>query len=309
MVEWKPLMGAIPPLNEAAWHEVFDKYKQFPEYQLLNKGMSLSEFKFIFFWEYAHRLLGRVIGLVFILPFLFFWKAGYLDRILFRKLLLGLCLGALQGLMGWYMVKSGLVDLPRVSHFRLAAHLGLAFLIEAYLIWLILELNSFNFETHRIHRCNRAYLGSILLLALVSLQIMYGAFVAGMKAGFGYNTYPLMNGEWIPAIAFSEGSLWKSLLMNNAMLQFVHRWLAIILLIAVLSYSVYFWPKCRQVGFRVSLKALLLALLIQIGLGIATLVYAVPISLATLHQLGAVLVLASLVALIFYSRQMDLQSQ
>ncbi|MCB0347159.1 MAG: COX15/CtaA family protein, partial [Bdellovibrionales bacterium] len=193
MVEWKPLMGILPPFTEAEWQAVFLKYQEFPEYKQLNQDMSLSEFKFIFFWEYSHRLLGRIIGLFFFIPFLFFWAKNYFDSRLFKQLLVGLVLGASQGLMGWYMVKSGLVDVPYVSHYRLAAHLMLAFIIEAFLLWIIFEINPKN-DPEQQSSYGSAFWGSISLAALTGLQIVYGAFVAGKKAGYGFNSFPLMNG-------------------------------------------------------------------------------------------------------------------
>ena len=297
-------MGTLPPITEAQWQEVFLKYQQFPEYKQINQGMSLSEFKFIFFWEFSHRLLGRLIGLVFFIPFLYFWAKNYFNSRLFKQLAVGLALGASQGLMGWYMVKSGLVDVPYVSHYRLAAHLILAFIIEAFLLWIIFEINSED-ESMQKPLHGRAFWGSVLLSALVGLQIIYGAFVAGKKAGYGYNSFPLMNGRWLPDDVFALSPAWTNLLQNSAMLQFIHRWLAFVVLFAVIAYVILFWRHSSNPKFKAALIALPVSLVVQIALGIATLVMVVPISVAVLHQIGALFVVGALVRLVYTSRLVD----
>lgn len=190
MVEWKPLMGAIPPLTEAEWLRVFDLYKQYPEYQKVNSGMELSEFKFIFFWEYFHRLFGRLIGVVFFIPYVYFLFKKKIEKKLNKKLFIAFILGGLQGLMGWYMVKSGLIDRPDVSHFRLAAHFGLALTIIGYIFWII--LGQINFSNQKLIYYPKLFWSLAILLVILSVQIIYGAFVAGLDAGLAYNTFPTM---------------------------------------------------------------------------------------------------------------------
>ena len=284
MVDWRPLMGAIPPLNEQQWLEVFEQYQQYPEYQKVNLGMTLSEFKFIFFWEYFHRLTGRLIGLVFFVPYVYFLIKGKLSRSLKIKLFIALVLGGLQGLMGWYMVKSGLVDRPDVSHYRLAAHLSLAFVIIGYIFWLIFDLVR-PLEKLFYHR--RLHLMLIAFLGLLSLQIVYGAFVAGLDAGIGYNTFPTMNGEWFPRAFFFLSPQWLNFFENNAGVQFIHRtigWL-------ILFFSIYIWFSFRKVELaaiqRKALHMLLGMVSVQFLLGVLTLVFVVPVSLGSLHQAGA----------------------
>ena len=188
IVDWKPIMGAIPPLNQAQWMDVFQRYQLSPQFKLINHSMSLSDFKLIFFWEYIHRLLGRGIGIAFLLPWLFFFKTGKVQGKLAGRLLGGFGLGGLQGALGWFMVKSGLVNLPYVSHYRLAAHLALALLVLSYLFWVLLDLlGTVEGQPKKYSGLSRAFKG---FTALVCLQIVYGAFTAGLKAGFGYNTFP-----------------------------------------------------------------------------------------------------------------------
>jgi cytochrome c oxidase assembly protein subunit 15 len=288
MVDWRPLVGAIPPLNEVEWLKVFNDYKNFPEYQKINSGMTLSEFKFIFFWEYFHRLWGRLIGLVFILPFSYFWIRGKLSPNLKPKLITALILGGSQGLMGWYMVKSGLVDRPDVSHFRLAAHLGLAFLIISYISWIIFgltEKKEMNLIFHkRVHKL------LVIFLCLVSFQVVYGAFVAGLDAGVGYNTFPKMGRNWIPDAIFSYPTLISDFLENRVMIQFVHRaggWI-----IFLFSFVLIFHKKKIINPFQnKSLKLIIAMIHIQFILGVLTIVYSVPLSAALLHQLGACVLL------------------
>ena len=279
MVEWKPLLGAIPPLSEADWQNVYAKYQQFPEYKIINNQMSLSEFKFIFYWEYFHRLTGRLLGLVFLLPFVFFLIRRAFDKQLGFKIFVGFILGGLQGLMGWYMVKSGLVDRPDVSHYRLAAHLTLAFVIFAYLYWLYLDIkNDFKSQKHPLFKLGWVWTG------LVLLQIVYGAFVAGKNAGIGYNTFPKMGQEWLPAQAFMMSPTWINFFENNIGLQFTHRWLAALLVLGFVLLSIIIKSKGRIHKAKLFLGG---ALSLQFLLGVATLLAMVPLHLAALHQAGA----------------------
>ncbi|MFD2247720.1 COX15/CtaA family protein [Pontibacter ruber] len=286
IVEWNVISGTLPPLTDAAWAAAFEKYKQFPEYQKLNTGMSLHGFKQIFWWEYLHRLLGRVIGLVFILPFLYFLVKKQLSAWLFGRLLLILLLGAAQGVMGWLMVKSGLVDNPHVSHFRLAVHLTLAIILIGVILWTVADLVSARKIQKPVTPASGRLAWTVLILVL--LQIELGAFVAGLKAGFSYNTYPLMEGEFFPSHLAGYLS-WSTIWENGAAVQFMHRWVAVL----VLGMLFYFWQQSRRITMPAATRNLaglmLLTGLLQTVLGITTLLLAVPVALGVLHQVVAVL--------------------
>lgn len=287
IVQWNLVRGTLPPLSDAAWAEVFGQYKRFPEYQKLNMGMTLSGFKQIFWWEYLHRLLGRLIGVVFLVPFLYFLLTRQLTSWLFKRLLVILTLGMAQGLMGWLMVKSGLVDNPHVSHFRLAAHLSLALALIGLILWTAADLTAAGKRKERQTDGNLRKLG-LLVLGLISLQIVLGAFVAGLKAGLYYNTYPLMGGDFYPT--HLKGYLtWQTMWENGAAMQFLHRWVAILVLLGVLL--LWFRVRTAQTSYTTQALAglLLLNCLVQVLLGIATLLLAVPVSLGILHQVMAVL--------------------
>lgn len=293
MVEWRPLLGTFPPTSNAEWQRVFAEYQNYPQYQLVNQGMALDAFKTIFYWEYGHRLLGRLIGVMFALPFFFFLFTGRIENSLKPKLWIALCLGGSQGLMGWYMVKSGLVDEPLVSHFRLAAHLCLALLIFAYLIWLVMDqTNLARLQVSRLYRRT-----ALLFAGLLTIQIVYGAFVAGNRAGYGFNTYPLMNGEWLPEVALSLLPFWHNLIDNNAMLQFVHRWLGGLVLTAV--FVLFAIAYCiEEVKVRTLTFVLLVVVIMQFVIGVMTLIFVVPIGLASTHQAGACIVVLTIVVLL-----------
>jgi cytochrome c oxidase assembly protein subunit 15 len=287
IVEWKPLVGAIPPLDDAQWEEAFAQYRKTPEFRLRNPGMTLAGFKGIFWWEYAHRLLGRVIGVVFLLPLAWFWWRGALDRPLKWKLGTVFVLGAVQGALGWYMVKSGLVDDPRVSPVRLAAHLGLAFVIFAAMFWIALDL--LVPAEVRDRRGPRAWVALVAILVFV--MVLSGALVAGTRAGYAYNTFPLMNGRWIPPDLLSLQPAWQNFVHNLATVQFVHRALAALIVVLVLPL----WWRVdtdRNLGERTHRWSMLLliALALQVAAGIATLLMRVPLVLAVAHQAGALLV-------------------
>ena len=295
MVDWQPISGVLPPTSESEWQETFNDYKQYPEYKIKNKDMELSEFKKIFFWEYLHRMLGRLIGIVFALPYFFFLICKYFDRRLAVKLFAGLCLGGAQGLMGWYMVRSGLVDIPDVSHYRLAAHLFLAFLVAAILLWFILDLLSVNRQAAPLPR--NYFWGANLIIAVLVLQIIYGAFVAGRDAGYGYNTFPLMGDSFIPAGMFSAASILENLTSNNTTIQFIHRTLAWILSLLVLPFCAFTILNAKASRQKVSAIILLIAFALQFSLGVATLLLHVPLNLAVIHQVGALLLLGAAVAM------------
>ena len=296
MVEWRPLLGTLPPMTDAEWQRVFSIYKEYPQYQLVNRGMSLEEFQFIFYWEWGHRVLGRFIGVLFAIPFFFFLLRGMVPKALQPKLWVALFLGGAQGLMGWYMVKSGLVDEPLVSHYRLAAHLSLALIIFAYLSWLLLE--QLDIEKKPTSAKFRGVLNTFTVLLIV--QIIYGAFVAGNRAGFGYNTFPMMNDVWLPEIAMSLSPFWHNLVDNNAMLQFIHRWLAVVILGFTL-WLVWLANTQEDRRIKISTNMLLGAVIAQFLLGVFTLIYVVPISLGSIHQAGACVVVLCLVTLQYRS--------
>ncbi|MEP7180754.1 MAG: COX15/CtaA family protein [Betaproteobacteria bacterium] len=296
IVEWQPIVGTLPPLSEAQWQDTFARYQLTPEYKLVNHGMSLAEFKGIFWWEYFHRLLGRAIGVVFLVPLVWFVVRRQIPRG-YAPLLAGIfVLGGLQGAMGWYMVQSGLVDDPRVSQFRLTAHLGLALTIFAAMQWVGLSL-AHPQRAARVAPAQRfARRFAFGVAALVFVMILSGGFVAGIRAGFAYNTFPLMNGRWVPPELFMIEPWWKNFFWNMATVQFDHRLIAWALAILV---PLLWWKLRSTPGLPPRARAgghLLLALVaVQIALGIATLILVVPVPLATAHQAGAVLVLAAAV--------------
>jgi cytochrome c oxidase assembly protein subunit 15 len=301
MVQWEPLMGILPPLNQADWQETFRLYQQFPEFIIKNFSMSLQEFKSIFWFEYAHRLLGRTIGILFFLPFLFFLITRRISQPLRPKLIAMFVLGGLQGLMGWYMVKSGLVNDPHVSQYRLTAHLCLAIIIYAYMFWVALDLllPKTNLTT-TAKDPNLSRLTS-LITSIIFATIISGGFVAGTKAGFAFNTFPLMNGQLIPDGLFTLTPVWRNFFENIVTVQFDHRILATLLFLIILA----FWFKTRKLELEpmsnLSVHLLLAALVLQITLGISTLLLVVPVSLAAAHQAGAVILLT---ASLFVSHQL-----
>lgn len=302
MVEWKVIAGAIPPLNDVEWQEAFNKYKQFPEAKLINVGMDLAGFKKIFFWEYIHRMIGRTIGLVFIIPFLIFWKQGKLKGKLFKHCIALFCLGGFQGFVGWFMVKSGLVDVPHVSHFRLAFHLITAFFLYCYLfylasvLWLGEEVANPFFKLARFKRI------TIYLLTATTIQIIYGAFMSGLKAGFRFTDFPLMNGDVVPPTILYMEPWYMNFLSNIDMIQFIHRLLAFIVtfLAICLAYNVI--RSAQNKHLKLSGILLIAMILIQFTLGVITVMSfssgEIPIFWATIHQLGALLLLTSEVFLL-----------
>ena len=286
IVEWQPLVGALPPLSESGWQVVFEKYKQTPEYKVVNFGMSLAEFKGIFWWEYFHRLLGRLIGVVFFVPLAWFWVRRRLDRPLAWKLLGVFVLGGLQGALGWFMVASGLVDDPRVSHFRLTAHLGLAFLIFGVMLWTALDL----LVPRRTAPANAPSRLAGWVAGLVFFQVLLGGLVAGIRAGKAYNTFPLMNGHLVPPETFVIDPWWKNFFYNMATVQLDHRLLAWLLLALV----AWLWARVQWIDAdlraRAAANLLAIALAAQFALGVWTLLTAVPVALGAAHQFIAVLV-------------------
>ena len=286
MVEWNPILGSLPPMSDADWQAPFEKYKQTPEYQLVNNQFTLEEFKSIYWWEYIHRFLGRVIGVVFLIPFFYFLLKKRFDKSFLKKMYVLLALGALQGVLGWYMVYSGLQKEPHVSHYRLAAHLISAFTVFGFTFWYALDLLypkviEDNEMTKKVRRMARVMLG------IVIVQIIYGAFVAGLKAGLFYNTFPKMGNRFIPETVTSFSPFWKNLLENPAGVQFIHRTIAYLVVIIVL----FTWETIRREPItRLQKRAsnfMLGVVFAQFILGIITILYAVPVTMGVLHQTGA----------------------
>jgi heme a synthase len=291
ITEWQPIMGTLPPLSEAAWLAAFDKYKQIPQYTLLNKGMSLSAFKYIFWWEWSHRFLGRVIGAAFLLPFLYFLARGAVRGPLAARLWGLFALGGLQGALGWFMVQSGLSQRTDVSQYRLAAHLLLASVLLASLLWTALDLARDQRQRSQSRSVSAITAG--VILALVFLQIGAGALVAGMKAGLAYNTWPLMDGRIIPGGLGAMTPIWLNVFENAATVQFDHRMLAYALAALVAWHCARVLRNTDTPPQRASAKALLVTLALQIGIGIWTLLAHVPLPLGLAHQATAMLVLAA----------------
>ena len=296
MADWRPLMGWLPPLSDAEWQRVFGLYQQTPEFLKVNSHMDVDAFKSIFWLEFLHRLLGRTIGIVFLLPFVFFFIKGYIKASEWPKYLLMFVLGGLQGVLGWYMVKSGLVDNPHVSQYRLTAHLFAAFLIYAYMFWVALSL-LFPAAGENRHPWFKK---SLALTVLTSVTIISGGFVAGLKAGKIYNTFPMMGDDWLPPGTMALEPFWRNFFDNSTTVQFDHRILAITTLIAVF----FFWLKARQADLpsrsRPAVNAMLHTAILQVALGITTLVMSVPVILGATHQ-GVAMLLFTISLYILHS--------
>lgn len=298
ITEWKPVTGAIPPLSHDAWQAEMEKYRRIPEYQLINKGMSLEAFQRIYLIEYTHRLLGRLIGVAFAVPFIYFLIRGAVDRALLPRLIGLFALGGLQGAVGWWMVASGLVDRTDVSQYRLTAHLGLAVLIFAGLIWTARGMLAP--QVDRAAAALRAL--ARLTLALIFLQILLGGLVAGLDAGMAYNTWPLMDGALVPAGLFAAAPAWLNLFENALTVQFNHRVTAIL----VAAAALFTWWRARRLPPSAvrRLSGSLLALVgLQFALGIWTLLAQVPVSLGLAHQAGALALVAVATALTHATRR------
>jgi cytochrome c oxidase assembly protein subunit 15 len=278
IVEWQPLIGAIPPLSDADWQSLFAKYRETPEYRLVNRGMDLAGFQRIFWWEYAHRLLARLVGLVFLLPLLWFQVRRVLDRPLAWKLWGVFALGAAQGAMGWLMVKSGLVDDPKVSPVRLTMHLGLALAVFCAELWIALGLL-------RARAARAPRLAAVLPWVIFAMALS-GGMVAGLRAGSAYQSFPLMNGHVVPPEILMLEPWWKNFLYNMATVQFVHRAFFWLLVVVV---PLAWWRQRHEPSAHLVLAAFAL----QATLGIATLLAGVPVGLGSAHQGGAVVFLAA----------------
>lgn len=290
---YKLISGTIPPLNELEWKEAFELYQQYPEYQKLNTHFSLQDFKDIYFWEWLHRFIGRMIGLVFFLPFLYFLLKKQLSKPTIQKSIILLFLGAFQGFLGWYMVKSGLVDNPDVSHYRLAAHLTTAFITFAYTFWVALDLMFPNKKqiNQRFRNFIRIGLGVLLL------QIIYGAFVAGLDAGFIHNHWPMMSeGKFMhETVHLEKNPLFKNFVEGKSGVQFIHRILAYVVVVIIFLI----WNKSRKLTLtnyqNKGVNVLLIMVGIQFLLGVLTIIFQVPVWLGVAHQIGAFLLLSALI--------------
>ena len=290
--DYKLISGTIPPMNDQEWEAAFDLYKQYPEYQKLHTHFELEDFKDIYFWEWIHRVIGRFIGIVFIIPFVYFLFKKQLSNSTIKKSLILLCLGAFQGFLGWYMVKSGLIDMPAVSHYRLAMHLTTAFITFAYTLWVALDL--LYPERKTVNKKFRNLIGVGLIILLI--QIVWGAFVAGLDAGWIHNSWPLMtDGKLIHETVYIEQEpLWRNFIEGKSGVQFIHRYLAYI----VVGFILYLWYKTRNMkltlGQRNGINSLLALVFLQFILGVFTLIYAVPVWLGVAHQVGAFFLLAAM---------------
>ncbi len=288
ITEWKPVTGAMPPLSQGAWQEEFEKYKQIPEYQLQNRGMSLAEFQFIYWWEWGHRQLGRTLGLAFALPLLAFWAMGWIPRQLRGRMVLILVLGGLQGFVGWWMVSSGLTENVDVSHYRLAAHLGLAFVLFGALVWTLADV-----AAPRTPRQSPRWImpATSVFAVLIFAQIILGALVAGLDAGRIYTDWPLMGGQFVPQAYGAISPWWADAFENRASVQFHHRMMAYALVAIAVGLAVAIW---RATTHGDPLRRYAVFLLGAVGaqtiLGVITLVHAAPLSLSAFHQgLAAIL--------------------
>ncbi len=293
ITEWQPLVGALPPLTDADWQIAFSKYREIPQYKLLNKGMSLEAFKAIFWWEWAHRFLGRLIGVAFMVPFAYFLVRGLILPALRNRLLGIFALGGVQGLIGWYMVKSGLVDRTDVSQYRLALHLSVAILIIGALLWVADPLQRLRSKDVFLPTLGR---GQCLLSGLIAfaafVQIALGALVAGMKAGLAHNTWPLMDGQLIPSRLGIMSPWWRNVFENALTVQFNHRMMAYVLAVLIAWHTLRVTQTADNQRLRLTSRLLLAAVLGQIALGVWTLLATVPICLGLAHQAGAVILFA-----------------
>ena len=306
ITKWDIVMGSIPPLNENLWIEAFDLYKETPQYQKINEGMSMADFKFIYFWEYIHRLWARLMGFVFMIPFVFFLIKGYLSKTLFYQLIVVFLLAILVASLGWIMVASGLINRPLVNAYKLSFHLATAFLLYAYLLWVYLDVT---YRNKRTAVSKKIYMLSVFLFCLVCFQIILGGIMSGMKAGLFYPTFPLMHGELIPGVFF-DYSLWnvdnlilydKSPLMP-ALIQVAHRFTSYLLIIIGLYYFLSVKNTMVNTLYIRGAKLWITMLVIQALIGIFTLIYCVgsiPLALGSLHQAGSLILLTFSLFLVY----------
>ena len=294
ITEWKPVTGAMPPMSEAAWFEEFDKYRAIPEYQLQNKGMTLAEFKVIYWWEWGHRQLGRVIGLVWAAGFIFFAATRKIPTGWTPKLLFIGALGGLQGFIGWWMVSSGLEEgMLDVASYRLATHLGLAFVIFGFIAWYIYQLGRKQADLLQARRSGDARLAGLtgILVGFAFLQIILGALVAGIDAGRAYPDWPLMAGGFFPPEPFGLSPVWRNFFEDAGLVQFMHRMAGYLLF----AYGLFVWSRARRSAngqTRFAFNAVMAVMLLQVVIGIITVIYSAPWHIAIVHQLVAVILWA-----------------
>lgn len=292
ITEWELFSGILPPLNQNKWNEYFDLYKQIPEYKKINYGMSLSEFKFIFWWEYIHRVLARFLVLFYIIPFVYFFLKNKIKKNEIYFFLLIFIFFLLQGFMGWYMVKSGLVSDTDVSHYRLAAHLSLAIIIYCMIFWSLLNYKKKIFLNYKI-----ATFLILFLIILILVQIIWGAFTSGLNAGLLYQTWPLMNEQFIANDVNIKNIISIESLSNPSYVQLLHRLLAYFIILY--SFSIYFF-YFRRMNITKPFKLIFFAICIQVVLGIFTLISNLNIYLASLHQIGSILLISCTIYTLFY---------
>ena len=299
ITEWKPLMGAIPPLNDEDWLIAFQKYRQIPQFQKINYYFKIEDFKSIFWWEYVHRLLGRLIGIVFIVPFLWFYFKDKFDKSTIRKVLFLFLLGGMQGIIGWFMVKSGLSERTGVSHIRLAVHLITAFITFGFTLFFALEILNEN-KNYPSKKSIRRFVK--ILFTIVTIQIIYGAFVAGLHAGKIYNTFPSMNGKLIPEGLFYLQPGWVNFFDNLTTVQFIHRFFAG--MIVILTFILFYLSGINKMNGiqKNGILFFMSAVFLQFVLGVFTLLTSVDITLAVLHQAGAFVLFSASVYLLFVFR-------
>lgn len=288
ITDWNPILGAIPPLNKSDWNKAFAAYQQIPQYQILNRGMTLTAFRHIYFWEWLHRLWGRLIGIVFAVPLIYFSLRQEIGKKTGLKLLGILGLGGLQGFIGWFMVESGLAVRTEVSPYRLALHLSFALLIYALILWVALDLSALS----RVMGTKSLRRHGWFALALLALTIIWGALVAGLRAGEVYNTWPLMEGEFLPGAAFTIEPHWLNIFANTALVQFIHRWLGPMTALVIFAWVLRLWRRDRSRW----ILALGIMAVLQVALGMTTLLTHVEIIVAVLHQAGAMTLLTLMVA-------------
>ena len=304
ITEWRPIMGVIPPLSEASWLDAFAKYKTIPQYLELNKGMSLEAFKAIFWWEWGHRFLGRLIGFVFAVPLIWFWLRGQIPQRMKIPLAGLLVLGGMQGFVGWFMVQSGLADRIDVSQYRLALHLSIAFILLGGLIWLALGLSKDNAPTFDSATITRGQARvAMIIVGLIFLQMIAGAFVAGLKAGLTYNTWPLMDGRIIPNGLGTMSPWYLNIFENITTVQFNHRLIAYLVAGVVIDHAIGITGRAGDEKLRASAAVLMVAIWLQIGLGIWTLLAVVPLSLGLAHQGGAAILFSIAVRHLYLVRR------
>lgn len=306
ITKWEIVTGTLPPMNEGAWEVAFMEYKETPQYKKINDGMKMKDFKFIFFWEYFHRLWARTMGFVFIIPFLYFLRKSWIDSFLLKRLGVVVLLAALVASFGWIMVASGLIERPWVNAYKLTLHLSLALILYAYLFWtFLLTFRNFPHVTNIVN----IKLWTKTLLFILAIQIILGGIVSGSKAALFYPTWPYMNGQYMPDILMEKGSLNLDNFIHydknpyfSAWIQFLHRNLAYILTISILTFVYIFWNRVKNKYYQRFLIVLITLLITQVLLGIFTLknsIYEIPVNLGVAHQAVALILLSTLLIMLF----------